>query len=73
MVFATLITAMGGGDFPQAISGSRLDSNEIPTVTPLFLGSRNSKALFLIRYYVTGSRKSKMAAVKLEILISQFL
>ena len=67
MVFATLITAMGG-DFPQAISGSRLDSNEILTAIPLFFGSRNSKAVFPIRFYVTGSRKSKMAVVKLEIL-----
>ena len=37
----------------------------------MFSGSRNSMKLFLILCYASGSHKSKMAAHKPEILISQ--
>ena len=57
----------------QGISGSMILWIEIPTTTPLFSGSRNSMALFRILSDVTRSRKCKMAAFKLEILISRLL
>ena len=43
----------------------------IPTAIPMFSRSRNSIKLLLILYYASGSQKSKMAAHKPEILISQ--
>ena len=58
MVFATLFTEMGGGgNFPPAISGSRLDSNEIPTATP-YLGVHEFKGA--IPNTVLCNRKSEI-------------
>src|SRR5664279_4560603 len=45
------------------ISASIADSNEIPTATPMFSGSRNSMVITRLPPYVTGSRKFKMVAV----------
>src|SRR5208282_3202661 len=47
--------------------------NEIPKATPIFLGSGNPTAPMGILSDVTGSRKSKMAAIKQEVPISQLL
>ena len=58
MVFATLITAMGGGISAQAISGSRLDSNEIPTATPPIFGVQEFKGAILNT--VLCNRKSEI-------------
>src|SRR5664279_238735 len=55
------------------ISASIPDSNEIPTATPMFSGSRNSMVITRLPPYVTGSRKFKMVAVKLEVLLYQLL
>ena len=51
----------------------RQDCNVVPMANPPFSGFRNSMELFLIRCYVTGSRKSKMAIVKPEVLISRLV
>jgi hypothetical protein len=49
------------------------DSNEIPTATPIFLGPSNSVELLPILSNVSGSRKSKMAAGKPGIHVSQLI
>ena len=48
----------------QCSSGSVTPSNEIPTATHTFSGSRISRALLWILYMVSGSGKFKMAAAK---------
>ena len=45
----------------------------IPKATPMFPKSMNSKQLFPILCDVSGSRKSKMAALKEEIQIAQHI
>src|SRR5664279_3866482 len=52
-------------------SACRLHSNAISTATPTFSGSSNSMALWPILSDITGNRKSKMAAYKPEVLITQ--
>src|SRR5664279_5177178 len=46
------------------------DRDEIPTATPMFSGSRNSMVLLRIPSDVSGSRKSKLADVKPDALIT---
>src|SRR5208282_1826984 len=53
------------------ISASIPDSDAVPTDNPPFSGSNNSIAQLRILPDVTGSRFLKMAAAKLEVLISQ--
>ena len=53
--------------------GRHFLDDEIATANPPFSGFRNSMELFLIWSYVTGSRKSKMAIVKPEVLISRLV
>ena len=53
------------------ISACTQRSDKIPTAISMFSWSRNSMKLFLILCYASGSHKSKMAAHKPEILISQ--
>ncbi len=50
-----------------------LDSDEISTATPIFSESINPNELLGILSDVTGSRKSKMAVAKREVLISQLI
>src|SRR5664279_3558025 len=57
--------------YKMHISASIAHSNEIETATPTFSGSSNSMALLRILSDIIGSRKSKMAAGKPEVLISQ--
>src|SRR5664279_4110095 len=52
------------------ISASIPDTNEIPTATPMFSGSRNSMVITRILPEVTGSQKSNMAAAKPEVIIT---
>jgi len=49
------------------------DSNKISTATPTFSRSSNYMELVSILPDVNGSRKSKMAAVKPEVLVSQLV
>jgi hypothetical protein len=51
------------------ISACRLDSNEIPTARHI-RGSGNPNELKILLYKPTGSVKSKMAAIKPEVIIS---
>jgi hypothetical protein len=53
------------------ISACVLDRNEIPTAITMFSGSSNSMELVGILSDKTGSGKSKMAAAKPELHISQ--
>jgi len=53
------------------ISTCTHDSNEITTATPTFLRSSNSVELVSILPNVNGSRKSKIAAVKPEVHVTQ--
>jgi len=55
----------------EYISTCRHDSNEIPTATPMFLGSSNP--IWLRLCDLIGSWKSKMAAYKPDVLISQLV
>jgi len=55
------------------ISARIHDSIEISTATPTFSRSSNSVELVLILPDVNGSRKSKMAAVKPEVHVSQLV
>jgi hypothetical protein len=55
------------------ISACILDSNAISTATPIFAGSRNTKRSVRTLSDVTGSRNSKMAATKPEVLISRLV
>jgi len=55
------------------ISARTDDSNEISTATPTFLRFSNSVELFSILPDVNGSRKSKAAAVKPEVHVSQLV
>ena len=55
------------------ISACRLDSVDISTAKPMFWMSPNSMALLAIPHNVTGSGKSKMAAAKPEVIISQLV
>src|SRR5664279_4285390 len=72
LIDPTDYTQGGGVKFPpRRISGSRQDSNDISTATSLFSGSRNPMVLLWILPVVAGSGKSKMAAFKPDILISQ--
>src|SRR5664279_1490005 len=52
-------------------SACRLHSNAISTAIPTFSGSSNSMALWPIMPDIPGNRKSKMAAYKPEVLITQ--
>jgi hypothetical protein len=49
------------------------DSKEIPEANPVFSGSMYSMAILRKLNLKSGSEKFKMAAAKLEILVSQFL
>jgi hypothetical protein len=64
---------MGGGgkSTPQGILACRPDINEIPTATPMFLGSSIPTKLVGMLLDRTGSEKSNMAAAKPEVLISK--
>jgi len=55
------------------ISTSTHDSNEISTATPTFPRSSNSVKLVPILPDVNGSLKSKMAAVKQKVHVSQLV
>jgi len=55
------------------ISARTLDSNEISTATPTFSRSSNSVELVSILPDVNESLKSKMAAVKPEVYVSQLV
>jgi len=55
------------------ISARTPDSKDISTSNPTFSRSNNSVELVLILPDVSGSRKSKMAAAKSEMDVSQFL
>jgi len=54
-------------------SASTHDSNVIPTATLIFMRSSNSVELVPILPDVNGSRKSKMAAAKPEVHVSQIV
>src|SRR5664279_960352 len=54
-------------------SACRIDRNAISTTIPTFSGSSNSLALLRILPDICGSRKSKMAADKPEVLITQLV
>ena len=60
---------------PELLISPLLDKIGTPfqRLTPHFRGSGIQMALFRIRSDVIGSRKSKMAAVKPEVLISQLV
>ncbi len=62
---------MGVEKDPSNISAAIQDRDKIPTATPIFSGSSNSMAISPIMNDVTGSLKSKMAAAKQEVVISQ--
>jgi len=55
------------------ISARIYDSNKISAVTPTFMRFSNSVELVSILPDVNGSRKSKMAAVKPEVHVSQLV
>ena len=59
--------------FTRRISASVAHRNEIPKATPIFSGTGNPMASIGILYDVTRSLKSKMAAVKPGVFISQLL
>ena len=58
---------------PRCISASKLARNEIPTATPMFLGSNCSIVLSVKLPDGTGSQKSKMAAEKMEFHVAQLI
>ena len=59
--------------FIRSISAYMTHRNAIPKATPIFLESGNSTAPMGIQSDVTGSQKSKMAAIKQEVPIYQLL
>jgi len=61
---------MAASNLDTYIWTCRHDSNEIPTATPMFLGTRYLTVLLRILSDVTGSQKSKMAASNLDTYIS---
>ena len=66
----TRSTKGGVATDPRHISSSMAHRIEIPTATPLFSRSRNPTVLMPIPSCATGSRKSKMAAVKTKAAIT---